>query len=101
MLNELAVQNQEKIMQAKIARLNDEFRRNWFNPSFGTTLLTPGVRSLLKETSSLYELMQPVAIFSSFTEDNDHFCRISDYCLGGNQRRSDNDHFFRTHADDF
>lgn len=63
-------------IQSAIKRLNDNFRRYWFNPDHGTVVFTPGIDALLSSDNNNHELTKLMACISSydlnlFTEEND------------------------------
>jgi hypothetical protein len=57
-----------------IALLNDFSRRHWYDPRHCQTMLTQGVQALLSVAGdNLQALMNKVATFNRFTEDNDPY----------------------------
>ena len=56
-----------------IANLNDNLRRYWYSPAHGTTVLTAGVQALVNSEPLINCLMQAIADFNGFTEDNDPY----------------------------
>lgn len=66
-----SAKNNAEIINARVRELNDNFRRDIFNPSLGELFLTAGVGAL--KDGDRFALIQEVQCFEDFDEGNDPY----------------------------